>query len=633
LKADINDVNLFRAADEMSAELNSFFKNNQPGRADLLEFMDANTWFGISPKMDGSVPLVRGCEFERFKAPLTLWLSAYKKPGREKISLMLLHFSGIYPQTCALYRRFINDRRLDDEPAAWKLLDFLLSEIDREITVYTESELESLVASVDTDTTRRSAQLLAEFFQTAEHNGKPLTQWVYSFNSRDSAKPIKSAYPLNDFAVMAYCVFNEDIWLEQDMIVKATENKPYADLWVFVALHFICAFRRSDMARLPAPALPYDSATVRQKVRDGVFEKTDCIALVEELVMRLELNPMKPSKTKAHKDVPNLKLSVPESLKAPFGLIMAIALAHRPEIKPGHKFVTPSQSKNLRHVRQFFGEYFMGALGGRMFSSLRSNKSYLQGIEISAQDDPAGKPKGYMLAALARSHKGGLGRLAKTTEIYLKDARFSGYNPDFIIREMFERGVFSFIPAVLLELYAGDKYKLLPVRAQTKLISEVGLAANQIEPMADAMNRALEKSRKAVNTVLRAPSEIAESVAAMLQNIASGNAPSRQKEILCLMTAAGSPCPFADRGICIGCGYEIYTKTAMHTLMREYSRLTGLMEPAGRPDAWRYDKILKQAVLPAVDEMLLAMELLYGADTTELLDMVERGIELADYSV
>jgi len=99
------------------------------------------------------------------------------------------------------------------------------------------------------------------------------------------------------------------------------------------------------------------------------------------------------------------------------------------------------------------------------------------------------------------------------------------------------------------------------------------------------------------------------------------------------MTAAGFPCPFADRDVCIGCGYEIYTKTAMHTLMREYTRLFGLKQAVEQPDAWRYGKILEQAILPAVAEMLAAMKLLYGADTTGLLDIVERGLALADHSI
>jgi hypothetical protein len=197
---------------------------------------------------------------------------------------------------------------------------------------------------------------------------------------------------------------------------------------------------------------------------------------------------------------------------------------------------------------------------------------------------------------------------------------------------MFERGVFSFIPVILLEKYSSSKYKLLPVAAQTSLIKEIGLAAPQIEWTADAVDRALIKSRKAVNNVLREPERIKENVAAMLQNIASGNAPSRQEETLCLMTAAGMSCRFADRDSCIGCGYEIYTKTAMHALMREYIRLIDLQRLKTEA-AWRYGKMLEQAVFPAVEEMLFSMKMLYGADSGELLDIVERGLALAENGV
>jgi len=253
----------------------------------------------------------------------------------------------------------------------------------------------------------------------------------------------------------------------------------------------------------------------------------------------------------------------------------------------------------------------------------------LQGIDnIAGNDNKPGKPKGYMLAALARSHKGGIGTLAKATDIYLKDARFSGYNPEFIVREMFERGVFSFIPAILLEMYAGKEYITLPIRFQTKLIGEVGLAAHQIEWMTAAADRVLEKSRQAINAVLQNPDNIHESIFFMLQNIASGNAPGRQEECLCLRTAAGLACSFIDRDTCIGCGYEIYTKAAIHTLMKEYSRLCQLKKNALQTDVWRYEKLLEQAILPAVSEMINAVKILYReTDVKDFLDIVERGIE------
>ena len=142
--------------------------------------------------------------------------------------------------------------------------------------------------------------------------------------------------------------------------------------------------------------------------------------------------------------------------------------------------------------------------------------------------------------------------------------------------------------------------------------------------MTAAADRVLEKSRQAINAVLQNPDNIHESIFFMLQNIASGNAPGRQEECLCLRTATGLACSFVDRDTCIGCGYEIYTKAAIHTLMKEYSRLCQLKKNALQTDVWRYEKLLEQAILPAVSEMISAVKILYSeTDVKDFLDIVE----------
>lgn len=622
-----NDFDLLEAVAKMAHDLGSLYNGNRSARADLLDFMDANEWFGN--KAPGNVT---ASAFENMKESLTLWLSAYKQPGRKKIDLMLWHFRDSYPITCQLYRDFVTQKGLGDEPAAWRLLDYLLCEIDREITTYDETGFEHLAKQLDTGATLKSAQLFSDFLRSAKYKGKPLAKWSYTFHSREATELINDAYPADAFAAMAYCVFNKKMWEKQGLVQKALQSPGWADLWLFAALHFICALRPGDMTRLPAPALPYEGVAVLEKIATDAFTKREAIALSDELCIRLKLKPMKPSKTSAHKSVPSLKLFVPESLREPLGFIMAISLAHHPETKPGDGFIAPLS--NLGTIRNFFGPPFVNALGNRHLSPRRCNKSYLQGIDLAAGSGRAsGKPKGYMLAALARSHKGGIGSLAKTTEIYLKDARFSGYSPQFIIREMFERGVFSFIPAVLLEMYAGPEYTALPITAQTQLIRVIGLSAYQIEQVAGLTERALAKSRRMVNSVLCHHTGIHDKVFSLLQNIASGNAPSKQNECLCLLTAAGSPCACPRRDSCLGCGYEIYTKTAMHTLMKEYIRLSQLHKGAAEPDKWRSKAIVEQAVLPAISEMLNAAHILYqGADNTGLLDIVERGMQYADGS-
>ena len=612
---------LFVFTSELGKELNSLYRGYRNDRENILEFMDANAWFGVEYVIKDGCFWIAGHDVPKIQERLSLWLAAYRRPGKDKIDAMLRHFSGIYPDTCRLYKRYITERNLSDNPPAWKLLDFLLFQAEADITVYDEKALDRLIQRIESSATRTVARLFAGFLNTVKQDGKPLSQWEYSFNPRENVELLNEAYPIADFAVMAYCVFNEEMWARQALLEKALKNKVYADLWLFVALHFVCALRSGDMERLPAPALPYDGLTVLRKISAGTFMKKEASALVDELHIRLKLKPMQPSKTAAHENVPDLKLFVPESLKAPLGTIMAVALAHHPEIRAGGGFIKTSDS--LSNVRDFFGGHFSNAIGNRRFSSRRCNKSYLQGIEMVGADEP-GKPKGYMLAALARSHKSGIGRLAETTGVYLRDARFSGYSPEFIIRQMFERGVFSFIPAALLEIYAGPEYVKLPVSGQTRLIGELGLTAYQIEGVAETVERTMIRSRKAVGDIVKSPAVAKENAGVILQNIASGSAPGRQDGFLCLMTAAGLSCPFAGRGGCIGCGYEILTKTAMYSLMREYARLMSVMKGAEPPDARRYGMILDQAVMPAVAEMLAAAKSLYpGADISGLLDIME----------
>jgi hypothetical protein len=612
--------NLYELVAELGAELGSLYKGSRHDKSNILEFMDSNEWFGLKCVMKDLAPRIDNKSISKIREPLCLWLLAYKKPDREKTTILLERFNGIYPDLCRLYKKFLNERGLWDAGASWKLLDFLFAGIDKDITAHNEQDIENLVLNVNANATKVAAGFFADFIEYVNKNGTLLSRWTYAFGTRTAPERINSAYSLPDFSVMAYCVFNDEMWKKQKLIEKAVRNKTYADLWLFIALHFICAFRKGDMERIPAPSLPYSTDVIFTKVLSGTFDKQEAAALVEEMTLRFNMKSMKPSKTAKHGNVPTLKLFVPESFIVPLGIIIALVLAHHPEIRVGDSFVKPSD--NLENIRKFFGKHFTDAIGNRRFSSRRSNKSYLQGIELSGSDEP-GKPKGYMLAALARSHKSGIGKFAETTEIYLKDARFSGYNPEFIIRQMFERGIFSFIPAVLLEIYAGTEYVKLPVISQTKLIGVLGMTASQIDGLIETVDRALIKSRNAVASVIKNPAHMQTNVADMLQNIASGAACGKQDGCLCLMTSAGLACPYPERKSCICCGYEIYTKTVMRGIMREYKRLMLAKETAEPDEARRYGLILEQAILPIAKEMLSAANLLYPeADTNGLLDIM-----------
>jgi len=621
----MDEINLYDRAAKTATTVNSLYTNTRSRRNDLLNFMDANEWFGVRPKFDGVSIFITIDEYASVESSLILWLKAYKQPGDVKILLMLEMYDGIYPETCALFRNFVTDKDVNASHTYWQLLDFILAEINRDITEYSESEIETLAQTANDTLHLQTAKLFSDFLKSAK-TGQTLTKWIYTFEPRDNPMLNGDAYSLDDYAVMAYCVFNEEAWLNQNMIEKAVSRKSFSDLWLFIALHLICALRSGDMARIPSPQLPYDAEIIRSEILSGTFPARCAAALSDELVARVRLKSMKPSKTRRNPNVAELKLSVPESLLVPLGIIIAIALTHQ----RGDGFVRPDNS--LYNARTFFGEHFVKSLGTRRFSSRRANKAYLQGIDLTAQaDDVPGKPKGYMLAALARSHSTGIGTLAQTTDIYLKDANFAGYTPEFIAREMFERGVFGFIPAILLEMYAGKQFKSLPVGAQTKLIGVLGLSPQQIERIGDAVESSLFKSRQTVSEFFAGNDDIRANIFRILQNIASGNAPGKQDGYLCLMTAATRRCPYPEQSACIMCKHEIFTKTVLQSLMGEYVRISELRERSGAIESERYGKLLEHALLPSIREFIESAQMLYpGIDEKILADILEEGLDYAD---
>ena len=610
-------INLLAAVIREAKSLDSRFRDNIPGRDALWEFLDVNEWFGVEHGGSGRDMWI--ASMEPVKAPLALWLRAFKRSGEEKIDLMLEAYRPALPRTCRLFEDFVGKRNCKNEDIAWKLLDFLLAKLDKEIDECDSSEMRELAEAAGREFSRPATRLMSDFLSAVSGEA-----WTCRFPTRHLSKAQNGAYTLEQFSVMAYTVFNAESWDEHGMIRKAAENRKYAELWLFVALHFVCALRKPDIARLPVPSLPYPPQETRRRIERGLFAAQEARSISEELLFRVDMLPVKPSKTGQH-NVSSLKLFIPESVLEPLGIIMALSLSWR---ENGDPFV--GTELRIRDIREFFGKEFDKAIGHKRSLSRRANKAYLQGIEAASDNHGCADAKGYMLAALARSHKGGIGKLPEMTDVYLQDANFSGYAPEFILREMFERGIFGFIPALLLEQYAGTAFLKLGVSKQTRLIKAIGLDALQLESLTASVMRSFRQSSEIVRSLMEQRGD-KSALASTLQNIAAGAAPSRQSEFLCLRSAAGIPCCAPERSGCLGCHYEIYTKSAMHLIIKEYVRLNREKARAGAFLRTRLKNILEQGVLPAVAEMLASIPVLYpDADMEPLYDMAERGIRNAN---
>ena len=616
-------VEFFTLVKETAKQRRSLYKGNVKDRAKLLDFLEMNDWFGFgitvptgNPSADSKLYIPKE-QVDVICERLCLWLDGFRRTNSEKLEILLRHGEQTFPHTACLYREFIEKEGLSDDISAWRLLDFLLYHLTGEISEMKSAEAEKLVDTLDREATRAVSELYTHFNEWIQKK-LGISGWRYRFEYRTKRTGIE-AYTLHQFSGMAYCLFNDEWWERQCLVEKACGSATYANLWAFISIHFVCGLRSTDIIRIPKPDLGMDGAAFREKAMAGGLEAPEEIS--RDIQIRIRYRPKRPNKTKAGSSIPDVKVFIPVSLEKPMGIILGIAASHCDGMKPGEFFLRADRSQS--HIRNFFGREFIELLGEKGFASSRANKAYLQGLEIMA-DSTEGSIRGYMVAALARSHKGGLATLPDVTDIYLRDAAFSGYKSEFIAREMFERGVFGFVPHLLLEAYAGKDYTGLTITEQTQMIKSIGIRSSGIEGIVSVCEASLARAHEAVEDIMSAGADIP----ALVQEIASGRAAGKQEGCLCAMTGGGYPCANPERAVCIGCRYEIHTKSVLHQLSREYSRMRGLMDG---PDGWRYKAMIQQAVLPVIGEYLAYMrETIPEVDMGGLAEIMEGG--LSDYA-
>ena len=615
----MSDVSLYKEAMIMAQSIDSRYRDTLPGRDALLVFMDMNDWFGLTPEFRNKDVFISSVE--PFRERLKLWLRAYKRTGEEKIDLMLEAYHEIFPDTCDRISSFMMDESIKRQPAAYKMTDFILASLTKEIAFYTQDEIDALIEEGNKEMEIVVMKLFCSFMNY-EYNGSRLSNWNYRFASRQLVKQDRGAYSLDEYAAMACAAFDTDYWKEHDLIRKACGRRRYADLWLYTAMHFMGAVRKSDFKRLPVPSLPYKGEDLRNRICDGFFSDDEARSVTEEFIFRLGMKPKNPHKSRRYSGIGSLKIQIPESIKVPLGIIMSISLSFRED---GEPFVG-TESDPL-DVKEFFGEDFSKKVTGKIHSR-RANKSYMQGIAAEG-DDEVGRPKGYMLASLARSHKCSLGGLSDVTDVYLQDASFTGYTPEFILMEMFERGIFGFIPALLLEMYSGKDFRRIGVAAQTKLIKQIGLNALQLEEITETVTDSFYKAGEVVETAMNGMDR--QNIGMVMQRIAAGAAPAKSDRFLCLMTAADHGCVEPSRSGCMGCRYEIYTKSSVQILIREYRALCTRLESAEGTERDRVRKLLKNGVIPCLSEVISSIEMMYpDADMETIMEIAERGRRITD---
>lgn len=578
-------------------------------REKVSGFLLDNNWFGVSINLDDYTITEKDAEV--LKNHIKDYLTT--PPG---IKSMEAIFSKKFPSTNELFNQFVKEENISKSDTFY-LLDFLAYNLTKDLFLYSDSEVEKLVEVATENLTKLLGNVLIQFTKWLLNKGVTRYRVSFEMTKRYTIESTNGAYELDEYLELMYYLFNEDYIIKNDMLSKAANSKDYADTWLYLGLHFICALRTTDLERLGHPKLTREPLEILEAVVDGTWSSSEARRTLLSITTRLTYLNLTPNKTKNASNVTQLKFHVPESCQVLIGTLLAICEAHS-QLQISYNAENPliRRIKTYEKISNYMGEEIGNLFLERNFSSRSANKSYLQSVAMLADDILEEKSelniKGYFLAALARSHKGDFNEFAQTTTAYLKDAQLGQLKPEMVAKELFERGVLSMIPSMLLTIVTRGKYKELSPSQQTQMIKSLDLTPVEIEKTLELSIRADSRSQQALKTLVENNVE-PEQLLTICHRIGNGEAFSKQGESMCLLSALGKLCPYDDRQHCVGCQYELQTKSTLLLLIGEFNRLNKQYQKLKNElERGKVRAILEQQIKPCLTEMLEALSEQYG---------------------
>ncbi|EOP12921.1 hypothetical protein II1_03303 [Bacillus cereus MC118] len=563
-----------------------------------------------------------------------------------KVEIMLEEKKNLLiPITTDEFRKFILSKFENVKGITFPIVELiykLLLDLQKELMEHTDEEMELLVGKIEQEQTNKvTSKQFCDFINLLRN--KYPTKYVndYKYDQKAAEKKVSKRevqpYTEEQFFRFGLLLLNDTHPWFEDYMEKATTRRAFASVWLYCLLHYVCAWRAVDMRNIPFPKLPIDTSTdkpmVAEKfielVKTGQFTEEMAQSIVKDVKMRIDYFKRKPQKTTRY-NPPDLVFEPPTSTHYRLGMLLGLCEAHRRCSRFSKSLLTVNvDTKPVQHT--FFGPEFIDIFGDN-FTNERGAKTYLNLMAKKADEKKLGS--GHVLASIARSHKFSPGKVSDTTSIYLK--YMSGMtNSNILIKELFERGVCSFVPFLLLMTLEGEEsVKKLPHVEQTEKMKElIPYSPYDGERLLLTHDKAIERAKLEVQRIIRHFSKEnvldIPAIHKFIDKIACNTAPAKQENMNCISVAMGNGCIYPERKNCIGCGQEIYLISSLHLVGQQVRSLADKVEESKTSASkLKNEMILKQVIKPILNEIITTLKYVYGVKDLSLYKEIVSGVSV-----
>lgn len=523
------------------------------------------------------------------------------------------------PRTVEALQRFAKNKR---EMGLAPLKSILLQTLKKEIIDCNDQDILEILEYAKRVNLSMANKYLSAFLNFVKMNYSCVFTADIAVNSKrksvTSNQP--TPYPFESYMAMGYMTFVPEYMTNAELIDKAIANPNYSYVWFYVAMHYVCAWRKGDIdGSLPILALPYEPQVVFEMIKNGTFTNEAKLLAVR---LQSEVHNAKtyPHKTREKQQIRSLVMEIPQTLQESFGIIYAIYVCH---LELDHKINrVPTEAT----FQKFYGEQYRRIFGAKVFLDRRANKSYLNDITGIIEKMHGINPSimGQNIARYMRAHVPN----SNAIEHYLQP-KFDGLSTDEISLLLFESGTCSFIPHILHKIVYGEQYETLGPREQNSILQLSGLSAFKAENLTTLLERKFNQAQNAVSLLMRNHSVESQKLIAeqMLSNLTAKSALGKLQDVSCALAARGHSCIYPSRD-CFGCPYSIPTVAFFFSAL-EHTRLQydQLHSAKTSGEIRKWNSLINEETMPALYEIIVMAEGTYNMDLSKFKYELEQLID------
>lgn len=361
--------------------------------------------------------------------------------------------------------------------------------IGKDVISWSQYEAEKYISHIRPKNVKKKGKMLLTRIEARFKGQVSFSTKIVSIDNQSKGINTPDAcipYSYEQFLALGHLIFTKEQVYKTDLLLRAIDNDACSQALLFMAMHYVCAWRKGDILNLNVEELE-SSILNLDDIIDDIQNQKYAPNLYTSVWLRMD-HLLYIYDSRASKNNGELTYVTPSDFFEYMGLYLLIALYHKKRsCRAG--IMSTRYVDNLNSYTQLLGDKYTEIFGDKIFRNRKMNKQLLL---IYARESEKLfslniKTLPELVASYLRGHKFDLQNGQKTIFHYIGHSS-DGMNVDEVAYEIFTAGTMGHYKHKLAGLMLND-YKTLSLSNQSRVLEAFDISPSKTELQLEAFEK------------------------------------------------------------------------------------------------------------------------------------------------